>query len=164
MPKKTSIYAFIVVIVSAGLLAGGYWMMWRRSAMNCQICQRHIQPRMRVLAEIGGKRRSVCCTHCAITEALQEKKPLRLLEVTDYATGRVIEPQSAWYVEGSRAEACEHKEFHLDETKHVQGAVFDRCAPATFAFARREDADAFVDQNGGVLRSFPEIMDEVRQK
>ena len=158
MAKKASIYASAVLIVLAGLVAGGYWLAERRSETVCQICQRHIHPGMRVLAEIGGQRRAVCCAHCALTEASQENKPVRLLEVTDYATGRAIQPQRAWYVEGSRLVACEHRPFTVDETKHVQGAVFDRCAPGTYAFARREDALAFVANNGGVLRTEEELL------
>src|SRR6266496_275703 len=95
MAKKASIYSAIVLIVVAGLFAGGYLLMDRRSQMECGFCQRHINPKAHVVAEVGGKRRNVCCTHCAVTEARQEKKPLRLISVTDYPTGKRSEEHTS---------------------------------------------------------------------
>ena len=37
----------------------------------------------------------------------------------------------------------------MDEMKQAEQLAFDRCSPGTFAFATREDAEAFVAQNGG---------------
>src|ERR1700733_10533009 len=99
MAKKTSIYLSIVLIVVAGLFAGGYLLMSRRSQMECGFCQRRINPKAHVVAEVGGRRRNVCCTHCAVTEARPEKKPLRLIEVTDYATGKMVRPDGGGVVE-----------------------------------------------------------------
>src|SRR5450432_2496162 len=71
MAKKASIYSAIVLIVAAGLFAGGYLLMNRRSQTECGFCRRHISPRAHVVAEVGGRRRDVCCAHCAVTEARQ---------------------------------------------------------------------------------------------
>src|SRR5581483_3418655 len=108
MMKKASIYASLVLVLAAGLFAGGYWLMHRRSQMQCGFCQRHINPKAHVVAEVGGERRDVCCAHCAVTEAQQEKKPLRLISVTDYPTGKMVSPEGAWFVDDSGVIACEH--------------------------------------------------------
>ena len=163
MAKKASIYSAIVLIVFVGLFAGSYLLMSHRSQMQCGFCQRTINPRAHVVAEVGGKRRDVCCTHCAVTEARQEKKPLRLIEVTDYPTGKMVSPEGAWFVEDSRVIACEHNMSKMDESKHAEQVAFDRCSPGTFAFTDRKAAEEFVAENGGVLRSLPEVMAEAQQ-
>ncbi len=114
-----------------------------------------------MVAEVGGRRRNVCCTHCAVTEARQEKKPLRLIAITDYPTGKMVSPDGAWFVEDSRVIACQHDMSRMDESKHAEQLKFDRCSPGTFAFSDRKAAEAFVEQNGGVLRSLPEVLAEV---
>jgi hypothetical protein len=162
MAKKISIYSALAVIVIAGLFAGGYWLMSHRSETQCGFCQRHINPRAHVVAEVGGKRRNVCCAHCAMTEARQEKKPLRLIAVTDYPTGNMVSPEGAWFVEESRVIACQHDMSKMDDSKHAEPLAFDRCSPGTFAFSERKAAQAFVEQNGGVLRSLPELLAEAR--
>jgi hypothetical protein len=134
--------------------------MNRRSRMECGFCRRQINAKAHVVAEVGGRRRDVCCTHCAVTEARQEKRPLRLIAVTDYPTGKLVSPEGAWFVEDSRVIACQHDMSKMDESKHMEQLAFDRCSPGTFAFSDRKAAEAFVDQNGGVLRSLSEVLAE----
>ena len=55
MAKKTSIYSAVVLIVVAGLFAGGYLLINRRSQTECGFCQRHINPKAHVVAEVGGQ-------------------------------------------------------------------------------------------------------------
>ena len=164
MRAKTITYVVVVLIVAAGVVAGGYRIVTQRSEASCGICRRHINHRARVVAEIGGKTRVVCCAHCARTEGEQEGKPVHLLEVTDYPTGERFKPQDAWLVDGSRLMACEHKMAISDEMKHPQEAVFDRCSPGTFAFRDRKMADAFVAENGGTVMRVAEFLKEGQAK
>ena len=164
MLKKASVYSAIVLIVIASLFAEGYLLMKHRSETQCGFCQRHISPKAHVIAEVGGRRRDVCCTHCAVTEARQEKQSLRLIKVTDYPTGKMVSPETAWFVEDSRVIACEHDMSKMDESKHMTQMAFDRCSPGTFAFSDRKAAEEFVAKNGGVLRNLPEVMAEVQQQ
>jgi hypothetical protein len=106
----------------------------------------------------------VCCAHCARTEGQQENKPVRFLEVTDYPTGRALSPQEAWFVDGSRVMACEHRMAVTDESKHAEQMVFDRCSPGTFAFRDRTAADEFVAENGGTVMRLAEFMREGQAK
>jgi nitrous oxide reductase accessory protein NosL len=41
--------------------------------------------------------------------------------------------------------------------------TFDRCSPGAFAFARKEDAQAFIAQNGGQLLSLEQLLGEAKQ-
>ncbi len=155
----------IAGVVLIGLSVGGYaWMKYilHPQPHACGYCLRPLHRNLRVTAEIDGKRSEVCCAHCAISEANQRRKPLKLITVHDYPTGQAVTPVSAWYVEGSRVTACEHGTMRMNEMKETQDLAFDRCSPGTFAFASRANAEAFVAQNGGSVLAFPQLMQEVR--
>jgi nitrous oxide reductase accessory protein NosL len=89
---------------------------------------------------------------------------VHFLEVTDYPSGQKLNPQEAWFVDGSRAMACEHKMDTTNEMKHSEQMVFDRCSPGTFAFRDRKAATAFVDENGGAVMQLAQFMEEVQPK
>lgn len=158
MARKISYAALVLLVLIGGLLMVGEWSVQKRSEEVCSICQRHIHKQAGVIAEIGGKRHHVCCAHCAITEGFQEHKPVKLIEVTDYNSGRKLDPAHAWYVDGSRIVACTHDMTRMDEMKRVENTTFDRCSPGTFAFATHEDADSFAARNGGLVRSLGEML------
>ncbi|MGE5726172.1 MAG: hypothetical protein ACM34G_13405 [Acidobacteriota bacterium] len=150
--------------VLAVLLAAGWFFGLRpHNGDVCDICQRQINPRARVTLEIGGKRKDACCARCAITEALQERRPVRLIRVTDYATGSALAPDQAWFVDGSRKVLCSHDQPMFDESKHAEHLAFDRCSPGAYAFARRQDAEAFVRENGGAILRLKQLMEGVPQ-
>lgn len=162
MKIRGIIVASVVLIV---LGACGYaWMHYvlHPKPQACGYCLRPLHANLRVTAEIEGKRTEVCCARCAITEANQQHKALKLITVHDYPTGNAVTPEHAWYVEGSRATACDHDAMHMNEMKETQDLAFDRCSPGTFAFANRVNAEAFVAQNGGSVQSFQELMREAR--
>lgn len=158
--RAIAVLAFGAVVLA--LAAAGYWGARSRQEQVCGFCQRPVSPATRAVAEIDGRRETVCCPRCAVTEGRQEKKTVRLIEVTDYTSGAAIRPEAAFYVEGSHKMACSHDAPMLDESKHEQPMVFDRCAPGAFAFARRQDAEAFVRENGGVVVQLRQLMGEVR--
>ena len=128
----------------------------------CGYCQRPLRANVMVTAEINGKRTEVCCPRCAITEANQERKPVRLIAVHDYSTGNAMSPDKAWYVEGSRVLACEHGAMHMDEMKDTQEMAFDRCSPGTLTFATKQQAGDFTAANGGTVISFTQLMSEAK--
>ena len=163
MAKKTSIVSLFALLIVGGLFVAGEWSVRRRERESCGICRRHVNPKLAVVAVIGGKERRVCCARCAVTEARQEKQSLQLISVTDYITGRTLRPAEAWFVEDSRAMACDHDMTMTDETKQSLQMTFDRCAPGAFAFASEQQARSFVQENGGVIRRLPELAKEVQQ-
>ncbi len=161
MPRG-KVTAFIVSgLVLAALAVGGYWVLQQTAPDTCRICQRPIHAEARAVIEVDGQREPVCCARCALTLRQQEHRPVRLVEVTDYVTRRPLAPESAYFVEGSQVVLCEKHEPLLDETKHPQARVFDRCVPSLYAFARREEAEAFAGANGGAVRRLDELLREV---
>ena len=158
--KGLLVASLVLIIVSIAAFSWQRYILRPQPTM-CSYCQRPLRANLSVTAEINGKRAEVCCAHCAITEANQQHKPLRLISVRDYPTGDRIVPAEAWYVEGSRANACAHDAMQMNEMKGMQDLEFDRCSPGTFAFANRANAEVFVAQNGGSLLSFQELMREV---
>ena len=156
---RRALFTSVVGLVLLGLLGLGYYrLMVKQSEAFCGFCHRPIHAHARVIAEIGGRRRTVCCARCAITEAFQEKKPVRLIEVTDYVSGNTLKPEEAYFVEDSLRILCDHDAPMFDETKHVEPMTFDRCSPGAYAFARRADAVAFIQENGGVVLRLNEMM------
>ncbi len=158
MARKFSIAGTVLLVAVVCLLLAGEWRVEKDTADVCGICARHIHKQAAVIAEVGGVRRHVCCAHCAVTEGLQEHKRVKLIEVTEYATGRKLDPAKAWYVDGSRVVACEHDMTHMSETKQIAPATFDRCSPGTFAFADLTQARDFSAANGGVVRDLQQML------
>ena len=160
--RKRAVIASAVGLILLGLLGLGYYrMMVNQPEAFCGFCHRPIHAHAQVIAEVGGRRRAVCCARCAMTEAFQEKKPVRLIEATDYVSGNTLKPEQAYFVEDSRKVLCDHDAPMFDETKHVEPMTFDRCSPGAYAFARREDAVAFTQENGGVVLQLNEMMQGV---
>ena len=160
MTKRAWI-ATVALVVVAGLVAAGYRLMADREAAFCGFCHRSIHANTKGIAEIDGRRRTVCCARCAISEAYQEKKPLRLVAVTDYISGKSLNPDQAYFVDGSRKVLCAHDEAMVDQSKHVEQMTYDRCFPGTYAFAHREDAEAFVRENDGKVLQLQKLMQGV---
>ncbi len=144
-------------VLIAAISFGWYSTMHGSQGKKCVLCGRPLKKELAVIAEVGGQRRHVC----AITEALQEKKPVRFIEVRDYPTGASLKPERAFFVDGSQMMACDHDMLRMDQMKRPQALAFDRCSPGTFAFSRKEDADAFVARNGGVVKTLPQLLSEV---
>src|ERR1700690_452839 len=157
--KKTGL-AVLGIVVLGMLTVGGFEFREFRTPKECGFCQRTLQDKLRVVVEIGGQRREACCPQCAVSESRQENKPVRLISVRDYSTAKVIDPAQAYYVNHSRALACTHDAMHMDEMKHTEELAFDRCSPGAFAFAKKEDAEAFIAQNGGQILSMEQLLAE----
>jgi hypothetical protein len=164
MSREKLVGFLLTGLVVAALAAGGYWLLQRTAPEICHICQRQIHAVARAVIAEDGKREPVCCARCAFTRQVQQHKPIRLVEVTDYISGRPLAPDAAYYVEGSRVILCERHEPLLDESKQPFARVFDRCVPSLYAFARREDAEAFAGREGGRVLRLAELLEEVEPR
>ena len=162
MNSRRIILAVIFLIVAGAATFGWFRFVAHPTPVACGYCNRSLHANSMVTAEIAGKRTQACCARCAISEANQQHKPIQLIEVHDYRTGKGISPAGASFVEGSRVTVCEHDMANMGEHKDMPDMVFDRCSPGTLAFASKEDADAFVAQNGGAVLSFNQLMSEAR--
>ena len=158
------VLTIILVLSAAAAGLGWFRFVAHPKPVVCDYCQRRLHSNIEVTVEIGGKRAEACCPRCAMTEANQQHKPLRLITVHDYSTGKAMPPQEAWYVEGSRVMACEHDLMHMDDMKETQKMAFDRCSPGTMAFATRQEAEDFAASNGGSVISFSQLMSEAHYR
>lgn len=162
MPSERITGAIVVALLLVGVAAAGYWLVQYGGHEECSVCQRGIHAQSRAVAMVNGQREVLCCARCAITLAHQRGKSVRLLQVADYSTERMLRPQDAFYVEGSRVVLCATHEPMMDPTKHAMERVFDRCEPSLYAFARRADAEAFTKQNGGAVLTAEQVLREVQ--
>jgi hypothetical protein len=162
MNSRRIIIPVLFLMVAGAAVFGWYRLVVHPTPAVCGYCSRALHKNSEVTAEIAGKRTVACCARCAITEANQQHKPLRLIEVHDYSSGKAISPVGAWFVEGSRVIACYHDMTRMGEHKDMQEMAFDRCSPGTLAFSSRPAADAFVAQNGGAVLSLVQLMSEAK--
>ena len=158
MAKRRSRAAIVVALILGGVLVAALLGVYSGSRERCSVCAREIDHRLHAVAEIGNRKLTLCCARCALTQGQQEHKPVRLIAVTDYSSGREIDPGAAWFVEGSRVAECEHNTSRLSSDKRPDQLLFDRCTPSTVAFLNRGDAEAFIVHNGGVLRRLDHVI------
>ena len=159
--RRISLTVTLLIIAGAGVFG---WLRFvaHPNTKACVYCLRPLHANIEVTAEIDGKRAEICCPRCAITEANQLHKPLRLITVHDYSTGKAMSPDPAWYVEGSRVVACDHVGMHMGEMKETQEMAYDRCSPGTLTFASKQQAEDFTAANGGTAISFGQLMSEAK--
>jgi len=160
---KRKLVGLLLRVIVLGVLAGtGYWLLRRTESNTCRICQRPIHAEVQAVIKVDGKREPVCCARRAITFSQQRNRPICLVEVTDYVSRTPRAPQVAYFVQDSRIIVYEKHEPLVDQSKHPYPRVFDRCVPSLSAFARREDAEAFVKQNGRLVLRLSQLIKEVK--
>ena len=157
-------------ITVAGLVAlgavlavlGAWYLLTQRQAAVCPFSGREIHPQTRALVTIGGRKYQTCCVRCAIIEARQTGKPLRVLKVADFETSKLLNPTKAWFVEGSSVNLCmsmsQAAESPGRESVYLRG--FDRCSPSAMAFSSEKQERDFIADHGGVLRRLEDLQGE----
>jgi hypothetical protein len=162
MSSRHLVLTVIFLVVAGTGVFAWFRIVVHPAPVACGYCNRPLHANSMVTAEIAGKRTRACCARCAMSEANQQHKAIRLIEVHDYRTGNALSPANASFVEGSRVIVCEHDMANMSEHKDMPDMVFDRCSPGTLAFATKPEADAFAAQNGGAVLTFEQLMSEAR--
>jgi hypothetical protein len=148
------------VILAA--LGGGWFILHQRQATICPFSNRPIHAQTRTVVTIGGQKYETCCVRCAIVEAQQTGKSLRILKVADFETSRLIDPSSAWFVESSAVNLCMRvspaAESAARDSVYMRG--FDRCSPNALAFSSEQKARTFITQHGGSLKRLADLEQE----
>ena len=151
----------LMAIVAA--LGGAWYLLHQQQTKVCPFSGRPIHPQSRAFVTVGGKEYETCCVRCAIIEARQTGKSLRILKVANFETGKLMDPAKAWFVEGSSVNFCTR--MAPTATGSGKGIVylraFDRCSPSILAFPNEKDARAFIAQDGGVLVRLDDLLKEV---
>jgi hypothetical protein len=159
MRTRHNIIGILALVVILAGLAGGWYLVNHQQAKACPFSGRLIHAQARAVVLIGGHKYETCCVRCAIIEAQQTGKPLRILKVADFETGKLIEPGIAWYVESSEVNLCMRMSPAAEspgrESVYMRG--FDRCSPSAFAFSSEQQARAFIAQHGGALRRLADL-------
>jgi len=114
-----------------------------RKFPNCKICgmdrTSFVQGRM-LIVYADGTTVGVCSLHCAVVEMEQNRnKQITSLMVADYMTKELIDAKTATWVVGGRK----------------QGVM---TSMPKWAFAREEDAQKFIAENGGKMATFDQVM------
>jgi hypothetical protein len=95
-----------------------------------------------------------------LSEHEQEGKPIRIVELTDFPTGRKLSPNDTFLVKGSDVNMCARSHPPLDPDKRPAEVPYDRCSPSLLAFAQKSEAMEFAREHGGHVVSFNEIVYE----
>jgi hypothetical protein len=165
MVTKRNVILLLGAAAVAGSLLAGYWFALRSEPELCAACHRNINDQARAVVQVDERRETVCCVRCGLTIGRQEHRQVRLIQVTDYNSGKSLQPDAAYYVEGSRVMLCDHhQETRLDPAKRPYDIVFDRCMPSVFAFASQQDAAAFASSNGGSVLILSQLVEEVGKR
>lgn len=131
------------------------WRMLDPSVQDaCAACGRPLHAHSQAVATVEGRSQTFCCPACALTEHRQSRQKVRVVELTDYETGRAVEPEETYIVRDSNLNLCMLHHVVVDDKKEARAVEFDRCSPSMIAFASRQGAARFIRQHGGVLVSF----------
>jgi nitrous oxide reductase accessory protein NosL len=116
---------------------------------ECRLCgmDRIAFARSRMLITyVDGTTTGVCSLHCAIEEIEQNKdKQVKSLQVADYMTKELIDAGTATWVIGGKKSGGMN-------------------SPAKWAFAREEDAQRFVQENGGAVTTYDRLTQLANQE
>lgn len=162
MRTKILVPGLIGFVAVLAMLGGAWYLVRQRQTKICPFSGRLIHAQTRARVTIGGRQYQTCCVRCAIIEARQTGKPLRILKVADFETGKLIDPVRAWFVESSDMNLCMRMSPAAEslgrESVYMRG--FDRCSPSALAFRNEQQARAFMVQHGGVLKRLDDLQGE----
>jgi hypothetical protein len=157
----TSTRWFVAIAIVIAVTALGYTgFRAYRSAQpeSCYACQRPIHAHSRTVGVVKGRSKLFCCPACALSEHEQEGKPVRITELTSFATGAKLSPNEAYVVKGSDVNMCAQAHAMIDADKRPAGVLYDRCSPSLLAFGQRSEATQFAREHGGEVLPFKEVM------
>ena len=159
MRTRIPVAGVIGLAAALAVLGGAWYLVSHRQAKVCPFSGREIHPQTRALVTIGGRSYETCCVRCAIIEAQQTGKPLGVRKVADFETRKLIDPESAWFVENSGVNLCMRMAPAVKSPgrESVYVRTFDRCSPSVLAFSSEQQARAFIAQHGGILKRIADL-------
>ncbi len=156
--NRRAFFVTAVASIAAGILAYSGWRYFEaREHHSCSACARPIHEHMRTIATVDGKVGDYCCPACALSEHQQAGKPVQVTKLTDFLTGKPLEPQTAYVVRDSNVNPCARHELAVTSDKQPMHTHFDRCSPSLLAFQDAEGARAFAAERGGQVLRFADL-------
>lgn len=161
MRTKNVIAASVGLTLVVAALAIGWYFSHDEPPEYCQLSGRMIHPHMLTVVTIDGKRRYACCARCALTYQEQTRIRTKILSVTDYISGRSIDAQKAYFVNGSHIEPCAAPAVNREEGRTPYVRLFDRCLPSLLAFTSKKQAEDFTARNGGKVTTLEDLEKQI---
>jgi nitrous oxide reductase accessory protein NosL len=141
-------FMFLVIVLLFVCTAAGAAEMVE-SPDKCQQCSmdRTAYARSRMLIDYTDRTSAgVCSLHCAVEEMNKNKgKQVKSLQVADYTTRVLIDARTATWVVGGKQNGGMN-------------------SPAKWAFAREEEAQKFVRENGGNVTPFDQVLKTAKEE
>lgn len=162
MRTKTIIAGIIGLGLIVAVLGGGWYLTHERPPEYCDLSGRPIHPHMLTVVRVKGKKLYSCCARCALTYQEQTGVHVDVVQVTDYVSGRLIDARTAYFANGSHVEPDCTSGVAREEGRTPYVRMFDRCSPSLVAFARQDQAQAFIAKNGGRLTTLNELENEAK--
>ncbi len=159
MRTRPNHFDFIALLVVLFVLGGAWYLVSHRQPKVCPFSGRAIYPQTRALVTVSRKKYETCCVRCAMIEAEQTGKLLKVLKVADFETSKLIDPESAWFVENSNVNLCMRTAPAVKSPgrESVYVRTFDRCSPSVLAFSSEQRARSFIAQHGGLLKRIADL-------
>jgi hypothetical protein len=159
------LWGFLLV----GIVGAGGYFSYRYFVLpshECEICGRAVHSaHYSAVVLKSGRQIEACCPRCAMHYELSMPGQVAHLSVSDNASGRAIEAQTAHYVEGSDQQPCMSASEQAPREPGVEYDLkFDRCLPSLIAFQDEAAARDFQGQHGGRLLSFAQALDSVKHR
>lgn len=138
----------------------GTWLAC--SAPSCSQCGRDECRNLTFRIDLAdGSSVQTCCPRCALRYLRDEQPEVSALTVREFNSTKSLDARRATYVEGSDVHPCSHAAPSSPPPTDARGcclvAVYDRCEPSLVAFASPREAEGFVRDHGGLLRSYDEL-------
>jgi hypothetical protein len=153
-----------VVFATVGLvLAGalGFFLYTNYGSSSvCDVCHRPLQSETYYRIHMAdGTAMNVCCPRCGL-RFQHGRTDVASTEVTDFASKKLFPADEAFYVEGSPVHFCSHAPMEEDRSGTQYEVAWDRCLPSLIAFESRDAAVEFERENGGVVKTYAELLEE----
>jgi hypothetical protein len=124
-----------------------------RDKGDCPFCYVKMPHDARVMVLVEGEStpQMACSITCVLHYRRTTGKKIKFLRVSDFNSGKFLDPQDAFYVIGSDVNPFD-KYLHSDLFSHFRTQIYmdwSRYTPTVLAFASREDAEKFQRNHGG---------------
>jgi DNA-directed RNA polymerase subunit RPC12/RpoP len=165
VPKKLAPVLIVLLIFGIGGYLFYLVQTGRLAAGNpvCSVCKRPLHPAQTfIVVSKDGKEHPSCCPRCGLRFAIENRA--KATKATDFASSKRIDPESAYFVEGSDVMECCGSSTLLADGGMLCEMHYDRCMPSLLTFAGKDTAENFQHQHGGHIISFAEAEQSVWQQ
>jgi len=128
----------------------------RRAQPLCDFCRMPIPSATAATVVVEGREHQVCDPRCALTHQEQTREPAALGTVTDFESGRAVDPARAFYLTGSDT-APDVGQVLVSKPIDPIHREWHRCLPSVLAFGSRAAAVRYAERHGGTVLSLSEL-------